>query len=292
MRRLAGSLRICVKGSHLYIVGVMGPERNMNGLDLFTVIIPTHGRPALLRRALQSLAQQTYRNFQVVIVDDEAAYVPPYESLRKLDGQFTYLIRSGVPGPAESRNAGLCLVKSAYVLFLDDDDTFEPSHLQLLAGHVRKENPEIVFCDFKVCFEDRTKEVPAQLGVEGVSLADVTTDSVYIRNRIPNSCLAYRSDVLSDIRFDSSMTIYEDWDFLMACLRGRRLDYLPIDSVVIHKSPANAPENMRRGNTHDELIVSTMLQLYRKYPGANEVVKQGRRSLLSSSGVTVPLDLS
>ena len=237
----------------------------MNELDLFTIIIPTHSRPILLRRALQSLAAQTYKHFQVIIVDDDAAYVPPFESFRALEGRYTYVIRSGFSGPAVSRNMGLSLAKSKYVVFLDDDDTFEPTHLQSLADYIVRNNPELVFCDFKVCFEDRTKETPERLGIEGVSLSDVTVDSIFVRNRIPNSCLTYRLNVLKNVMFDSSMTIYEDWDFLMACLGGRNLDYLQVDSVFIHKSHANAPQNMRRGNTHDELIVETMLQLYRKY---------------------------
>ena len=65
----------------------------MNELDLFTIIIPTHSRPILLRRALQSLAAQTYKHFQVIIVDDDAAYVPPFESFRALEGRYTYVIR-------------------------------------------------------------------------------------------------------------------------------------------------------------------------------------------------------
>jgi hypothetical protein len=45
--------------------------------------------------------------------------------------------------------------------------------------------------------EDRTVYPPTLLpGGQKVSIADVTSDSVYVRNRIPNSCVAYRSDVL------------------------------------------------------------------------------------------------
>lgn len=258
---------------------------------MFTIIVPTHERPLLLRRTLRSLIAQTYQNFNVIVVDDSPAYIPPYEEFTALSGRYTYVIRSGVSGPAESRNMGLALANSEYVIFLDDDDSLEPEHLNALAKAMVGTSPELVFCSFKICHEDRTKTPPEYLGVEEISIADVTQDSVFVRNRIPNSCLVYRHDVVSTLRHDASMRIYEDWDFLLTCLQGRSLTYVDINSVVIHKSQATAPENMRRGNSRHDLTVEVMLDLYKKYPGTSMEIKLARQSLLASAGIPVSLEL-
>jgi len=257
---------------------------------MFTIIVPTHERPLLLRRTLRSLIAQTYQNFNVIVVDDSPAYIPPYEEFTALSGRYTYIIRSGVAGPAESRNMGLLLAKSEYVIFLDDDDSLEPGHLSALAKALDGASTELAFCSFKICHEDRTKTPPEYLGVEEISIADVTADSVFVRNRIPNSCMVYRQDVVSQLRHDADMRIYEDWDFLLACLQGRSLKYVDINSVVIHKSQATAPENMRRGNSRDDLTVQVMLDLYKKYPGSHMGIKLARQSLLASAGIPVPLE--
>lgn len=257
---------------------------------MFTIIVPTHDRPLLLRRALQSLIDQSFRDFKVVVVDDSASYIPPYTELKALHGRCTYVIQSGLIGPAESRNIGLTLADTPYVMFLDDDDSYEPEHLQALSQRIGKGKPELLFCDFKVCNEDRTQNPPLQLSTFAVSIAQVDANSTYVRNRIPNSCLIYRSDIVTKVRYNTALRIYEDWDFLLKCLKKRQLVHVPISSVVIHKSEATAPENLRRGNTRDDLIAEVMLEIYKKFTAPNMATRLARQALMASAGVELPID--
>lgn len=257
---------------------------------MFTIIIPTHDRPLLLRRTLQSLMAQTYKDFVVIIVSDSSAYVPPYEEMAALQGRYVYVLRSGVPGPAESRNMGLALCKSRYVMFLDDDDTFENTHLESLARHIGDTDPELLFCDFQVRYEDRTTNPPQTQSTQTISIGNVSQDSLYVINRLPNSCVIYRRDLVDKATHETDMRIYEDWDFLLSCLQGHKLAHVPIDSVIIHKSPASAPENMRRGNSRDDLIGTTMLALYKKYPAPTMAIRLERQALMASAGVALGLE--
>lgn len=257
---------------------------------LFTIIIATHDRPLLLKRTLQSLIDQTCQDFRVVVVSDSASYLPPYPELAALDGRFVFMIRSGQPGPAISRDMGMAVADGDYVIFLDDDDTFRPGHLAALRQRLQQDRPELLFCDFQVQQEDRTVSPPQLLDCQSLSIADVTFDSVYVRNRIPNSCVAYRRDVLAGLHNDTELIIYEDWDFLLAAMAGRSLVHVATDTVVIHKSAATAPENMRRGNSRNENVVPVMLQLYRRHPAPNMPTRLARQALLASAGVV--LDLS
>ena len=262
-------------------------------MTLFTIIVPTHDRPLLLQRTLESLAAQTWQDFDVVIVADSSAYVPPYQQLQAFTGRFTYIIRSGVSGPAASRNMGLQVAGGDYIVFLDDDDTFRPTHLEGLARHIHsggKAGPELLFCDFQIQNEDRTVYPPTALSSQPVSIADVSTESIYVRNRIPNSCVVYRRDVVATLRHETGLIIYEDWDFLLAAIKGRQLRHIALDTVVIHKSQATAPENMRRGNSRDDKIVEVMLELYRKHPGPTLQVRQTRQALLASAGIQLGIE--
>ncbi len=251
---------------------------------MFTIIVPTHERPILLRRTLQSLIAQTYKDFKVIVVDDSSRYVPPYEELNALGGRHTYIIRSGNRGPAASRNMGLRLLDDDYVIFLDDDDTFEPGHLEALAEAIGDARPPLVFCDFQVQHEDRDVMPPRLMQREMISIAGVTRDSVYVLNRIPNSCLAYRRDVVQGLNFPGDMDLYEDWDFLLQCVEQHDLVHVNAASVVIHKSQPTSEENLRRGNSQDEKLLACTLQLYRKYTAPNTLVEQARRDLLTSAG--------
>jgi glycosyltransferase involved in cell wall biosynthesis len=106
---------------------------------MFTIIVPTHDRPALLARTLRSLSAQTWSDFTVVVVSDSARYVAPYAELQALEGRYVYVLRSGSPGPAASRNMGQRLADATYLLFLDDDDSFEPQHLAVLAARLQEQ---------------------------------------------------------------------------------------------------------------------------------------------------------
>lgn len=102
--------------------------------------------------------------------------MPPFAELSALQGRYVHVIRSGVPGPAEGRNIGLSLVKSRYIMLLDDD-TLEPTHLDALARSIGADEPESLCCDFKVCHEDRTTHPPRTTSIESLRIGDV--DSVY-----------------------------------------------------------------------------------------------------------------
>ncbi len=254
---------------------------------MFTIIIPTHDRPLLLLRTLQSLAAQTFTNFTVIIVSDSTNYVPPYAALHALPGRYIYMIRNGVLGPAESRNLALEMISTDYVLFLDDDDTLDENHLEGLSMVIETSHPDILSCNFRVIQEERSEFPPKLIGEFLVSTADAGRESVFIRNRIPNSCLAFAREVVKSVRFDPMMILYEDWDFLLACLHGHDIYHVPINSVRIHKSIGDGAANMRRGISADDQILQYTLALYKKYKPQSSAASEGRRQLFDSLNITL-----
>ncbi len=91
----------------------------------FTVVVPTFGRPALLDEALDSVAAQTDRDLECVVVDDaspDAARLPD-------DSRFRLIRRQRNGGPAAARNTGIAEAKGRWVTFLDDDDILTADRL-------------------------------------------------------------------------------------------------------------------------------------------------------------------
>ena len=260
------------------------------GAGVFTIIIPTHDRPHLLHRTLQSVVRQTFTDYTVVIVSDSATYMPPFQDLKDIPGRYSYLLHNAGNGPSSSRNMGIDLAQSPYVMFLDDDDTLEPDHLMNLSKGLTQSGSEIAFCSFKVLEEERTETPPKFLSIKEVDISGVTRKDVFILNRIPNSCLVYPLDVVKKYRFDGSIILYEDWDFLLNCLKYSELTHLPTNSVVIHKSYAAGPENARRGNSSNQHLLEVTLELYKRHPAPDLETRLARQSLLARSGVNLPLN--
>lgn len=93
------------------------------------VVIPVHDRAEMLDRALRSIAAQTVRPAEVVVVDDVSSDDSPDVALAH---GATLVRMSENGGPAMARNAGIARVKASWVAFLDSDDEWLPEHLELM----------------------------------------------------------------------------------------------------------------------------------------------------------------
>jgi glycosyltransferase involved in cell wall biosynthesis len=94
---------------------------------MVSVVMPVYNRVSWAVEALQSVLEQTYTNFEVVVVDDGSTEDP--SPLRMEDERIRY-VRQENGGPAAARNLGLSLARGRYVAFLDADDLFMPDKLE------------------------------------------------------------------------------------------------------------------------------------------------------------------
>lgn len=264
---------------------------NLSGsATLLTVIIATHDRPLLLERTLASLAAQTFKDFTTVVISDSDRYIAPYQGLKNLPGPYQYLLHNGKNGPATSRNIGIHLVKSQYAIFLDDDDTLEPNHLETVAAAIHNASnsgPLIYYCGFNIIEEDRKYSPPQFLKRTVIPVDDISRENLFIKNIIPNSCLVYPKSILQSVQFDTELILFEDWDYLLGCLRKAGIAKLPVNSVNIHKSYLAGEENVRRGNVNDEYLIQTTLEIYRRHPAPNEITRQQRITRFAELGVSL-----
>jgi hypothetical protein len=101
-----------------------------------SLVLPTLNRPALLARALASVAAQAFGDLEVIVVNDggrdPARVVEPFRSLLGGGGRLTLVSHDRNRGLAETRNTGLRLARGRWVGFLDDDDRLLPNHLAAL----------------------------------------------------------------------------------------------------------------------------------------------------------------
>lgn len=103
----------------------------MIGKDLISVIIPTKNRFTLLVKAIESAINQTWKNIEIIVVDD-ASSADVGQKIKALQQQFPILIiRNELSkGGSIARNQGVEVAKGKYLAFLDDDDIWLPEKLE------------------------------------------------------------------------------------------------------------------------------------------------------------------
>ncbi len=174
---------------------------------LVTVIVRTIGRKFLIRKALDSVALQTYPNIEVVIVNAEGGEGPQMD---QWCGRFPLRVcGTSQPLPrAVAANLGLDNAHGKYLIFLDDDDWFEPDHIASLVKNLQ-ENPNVqaVYSGVR-CIDEKGQD-------KGIFF-NYPYDPVRLlaANQIPINALLFDKDLLQKgCRFDETFDIYEDWDF-------------------------------------------------------------------------------
>ena len=138
----------------MWFLNVGEPAAN----PLVSVIVRTKDRPALLKRALQSIADQTYRPVEVVLVNDGGCDLDRNE-LQGILGNVSlnYIRLEENTGRAHAGNVGLENAKGEYIGFLDDDDAFYPDHLKALTAQLISSPSKIAYTDAEVVFIEITE---------------------------------------------------------------------------------------------------------------------------------------
>ncbi len=95
-----------------------------------SVVIPTCNRAPLLRAAIDSVLGQTFRDFEIIVVDDASSDETPAMMRALANDRIRYLRQDSKKGQGATRNAGLRAARGSYVALLDDDDEWLPEKLQ------------------------------------------------------------------------------------------------------------------------------------------------------------------
>ena len=96
-----------------------------------SVIIPTHNRPVYLRSAITSVLNQTYKDFEIIVVDDASEDDTEQVVAAFGEPRIRYFRHETGKGDGGARNTGIAHARGDYIGFLDDDDQWLPEKLAL-----------------------------------------------------------------------------------------------------------------------------------------------------------------
>ena len=122
-------------------------------MPYFSIIIPSYNRANIISRAIQGVLDQTFKDFEIVIVDD-GSKDHTKEILQEYSDNFKikYLYQDNA-GVCAARNTGAKLAVGEFLIFLDSDDTVEKSWLQDFYD-LAIQNKEWLFCSMKIVKQD------------------------------------------------------------------------------------------------------------------------------------------
>lgn len=119
--------------------------------ELVSVIIPAYNCEKFIQQCVESILQQTYKNIEVIIVDD-GSKDNTKKILQSYNDKIKYIYQNNAGAP-EARNNGLQHAKGKYILFFDSDDRMLPNMIKELVFEQQKTNSDLVIANY-ICISE------------------------------------------------------------------------------------------------------------------------------------------
>jgi glycosyltransferase involved in cell wall biosynthesis len=247
-----------------------------------SVVIPTYNRGAYVTKAIDSVLAQTYRDHEIIVVDDGSTDNTPgvLHAYRKA----VRVIRQDNAGVSAARNAGIKTARSPWVAFLDSDDEWMPEKLEAQMEDIGK-HPELCGHFTNVTFKLDDREALDLFGAKGfrcrgeLPLVLQRPLACVIEHEVV-TCSAFlvRRDVLLRAgAFDTSLTLAEDRDLFMRVALcgpwGCRTDPL----VTYYRRPDGLVTLTRRFQADGKYRLEANIKVFQKLLGEPGLTQAERR---------------
>lgn len=187
---------------------------------LVSVIIPTHGGQDTIARAVRSALNQTYKNVEILICDDNGEgtenQVLTQNALLTLienDNRIKYIVNKENKNGSVARNTAMKSSSGEYIAFLDDDDEYMPNCLEkeVEAFERLSDDYGIVFASF-VQTGENVKDIIHISSFDG----NISGDFMLGKIESPSSIIAIRREVIDTIGYwDESFFRHQDWEYII-----------------------------------------------------------------------------
>jgi len=190
----------------------------------FSVIIPTYNREQFLKKAIQSVLKQTFKSFELIVIDDGSTDHSKDIVTQFNDDRIIYCYQ-GNQGVAHARNRGLEMVRGRFIAFLDSDDWWRQEKLERFFDYIERFPDIRIFHSQEKWFKDGKIHNPKKEH-------DKPTGIVYSK-ALPLCCISIstaviKCEVFDEVGiFDKTLTACEDYDFWLRATNQFEVKLIP-----------------------------------------------------------------
>jgi glycosyltransferase involved in cell wall biosynthesis len=190
-----------------------------------SIIMPLFNSAPFVKEAVESLLAQTFRDFELLVVDDGSSDGSPGIVESFADDRIRLLRGGESRGPAEARNRGLAEARGRTVVFFDSDDAARPGLLEELTDFLAA-HPD---CDMVGAWSEVIDEqgVPSAPGQGYGDRPEKLASNLLFYNCLPTSGLCIRRACLEGLQFDGTLTVASDYDLWARLVVAHKTGVLP-----------------------------------------------------------------
>ena len=245
------------------------------GNFLISIVIPVYNAEKYLGGCLNSIQNQTYKNFEVILVNDGS--IDNSESICKsfveADTRFRYYLK-GNGGASSARNFGLDNVTGDYVTFIDADDWVEENHLEVLINNIKENNSDMAVSSIKKfdnsnnfyfrVYSNEEKYLLNYNKLNRVEFLVILPKLIPANNsyKVAVSKL-FKKELVTDVRFDESIVYGEDLEFFFKIYNNiNSISY--VDEVTYIYRLHDERSSSKFGQLHMEQELAIYKKMYER----------------------------
>ena len=248
----------------------------MECLDLVSIIIPTHKGSNNICRAVDSVLAQTYKNLEVIIVDDNGRdteeQVETQKRMKKYkdDLRVRYFIHKENKNGSAARNTGVRKANGVYIAFLDDDDEYTPDNIEMQLNVLNKlpDDYGATYCDM---LQIRPGMQDEMIGSDksGYILEEFAKRKVAI-----GTCVVLlKREVMDYLKeWDESFKRHQDWEFMLRFLERYKIAHIDNVGVVRYVTARHNAPNPDMLSEYRMHYLTKMKYIFEKFD--NEIRKE------------------
>lgn len=239
-----------------YLLQRMDGE-SVRSKPLVSVVIPTYNRPIYLRRCVESVLGQTYKNIEIIVVDDNNPGTDTRIETERLMEDYkgndfvVYIQHERNKNGSAARNTGWRASQGEYITFLDDDDEIDPTKIEKQVACLQSLDKAwgASYTGYQLLKENGNNQISTEKRC-GDCYIDALMRTMFMGS---GSNLLLRKSVVDEVQgYDETFKRNQDIEFLARVLEKYKLAYVDEVLLTIYQ------EGNRREHTFEELESYTM----------------------------------
>ncbi|HZS34172.1 MAG TPA: glycosyltransferase [Methylomirabilota bacterium] len=216
------------------------------GPPTVTVVLPTYQRASTLERAIRSVLEQTYRDFELIVVDDGSTDGTGAALARVQDPRVVCIRLEANRGASAARNVGIRAARGQFLAFQDSDDEWLPSKLERHLAAFEAHGPEmgVVYSDMERIWQDGRREYHRSPAVVRGALIDPRTGFYQVCRLGIQSAVIRRECVAAVGGFDEAFPALEDLELFVRLSRRYAFHHLEVPLVRYYETPGGLSANL------------------------------------------------
>lgn len=215
---------------------------------LVSIIIPTYKRTSTLLTTIQSVLNQTYKNIEIIVVDDNGAGTEFQEETKVIlaeyikNGEITYIAHEQNKNGSAARNTGLKASHGTYINFLDDDDKLYPRKTEEQVNRLQNTDDSIgaTYCNSRIIhyqsITHRLIEKTSDVSKEG----NLCREYILGQAKFNTSMIMFKRSAIEYIGgFDESFARHQDYEMMIRFFRHYKIVCTSMEPLAIYDQTSN-----------------------------------------------------